>query len=95
MPKDTRNFLEKKFNLPPLAEINSLLQSLDMAKMKDVQALITELNALPLEKYQALIKLLPELTEFVNALQKLIKMLPPDMMRDIKFAELVKEVKGK
>ena len=119
---DTRNFLERRFNLPPLGElkdnvdsVNTLLQALDKEKLRMLQHLLDSLIklqqagkpqeidqlssifqlvcAMPVEKIQAVCTTIVGLNDFVCSLQKLIKMLPPDMVANIKLGDLIGQVK--
>jgi hypothetical protein len=119
-PKDNRNFLEKRFGLPPLGDlkgnldsVNTLVQSLDKEKIKQATSLmkmIADIQARSqpgeLERVERIISMVVQIScntnipqvvsdvkSVVVALKDLVKMLPPDMLKDMKIGELVADIR--
>jgi predicted GNAT family acetyltransferase len=119
-PKDNRNFLEKRFGLPPLGElkgnldsVNTLVQSLDREKIKQATSLlkmIADIQARSkpgeLERVERIVSMIVQLScntnipqvvsdvkSVVVALKELVKMLPPEMLKDMKIGDLIEDIK--
>ena len=98
--KDNRNWMERKLNIPPLGDLtaavtalNNLTSSVDKKKIKEFENVIDRISVIPTEKFQAAKAVIDSLIGLVNAVDRLVKGLPPDMIKDIKLSELIDGIK--
>ena len=117
---DRRNFLERRFNLPPIGDlkgnldgINTLVQALDKEKVKQATTLLTQIAKIQqqskpgeLERVERILqlviqilcnpqaaKIVEDIQSTVCAVQSLVKMLPPDILKGVKLGELIEDIK--